>query len=209
MLRARPATTVANLVAEDLYQSGYSVVSDAIDGELALELAREAKTLWDADQYRAARIGSGDNLHLAPEIRSDRVLWIDETLPTLAQAEYLEFLDTVRVAINRRTYLGLYEWEGHLAVYPPGSRYRQHLDVFANARARQISTILYLNDAWQPGDGGELRIWTDPALPQGPFVDIEPRFGTLVSFLSEDYFHEVLPTRIERFSVTGWFRVRP
>ncbi|MCB1133221.1 MAG: 2OG-Fe(II) oxygenase, partial [Verrucomicrobiae bacterium] len=67
---------------------------------------------------------------------------------------------------------------------------------------------LYLNDGWQPGDGGRLRIWTEPGRQDGPCEWIEPRLGTLVVFLAGEYWHEVEEARKTRMSVTGWFRTR-
>jgi len=37
-------------------------------------------------------------------------------------------------------------------------------------------------------------------------LDIYPRDGRLVLFLSADFEHEVLPAARERLSVAGWFR---
>ncbi len=207
MLRPLRSPDVLNLFARQLATDGWCSSDELVEPDLLDALGRETRCLWEQGDFRAARIGSGKDQHLAPEIRSDRILWIDDE-PTAPQQAYMATLDALRVEINRETFLGLFEWEGHLACYPEGSHYRQHLDVFAHARQRKVSTVLYLNPAWRPGDGGELRIWTTPGSPDGPYVDVEPRYGTLVSFLSEDYFHEVLPTRVPRFSVTGWFRTR-
>lgn len=192
---------------------GFAVVEDALDAHLLEALAREARCLYRQDEFDPARVGTGEDRQLALSVRSDRIHWIDEHEPTAPQRAYMGFLDEVRVAINRETFMGLDRWEGHLAVYPEGSFYKRHLDVFANARERKISTVLYLNPHWKPGDGGELRLWTTPASAgpwqtDGPYVDIEPRFGTLVAFLSEEYYHEVLPAHARRYSVTGWLRVR-
>lgn len=211
MTRTRVVDRVAS-IARLLAEQGYCVLPDALPGDLLGALIRDARTAWDGEEYRAARVGSGGSRHLAPAIRSDRILWFDQEAPTPAQRAYLDWLERLRLEINQHTFMGLFEWEGHFACYPPGSAYVRHLDVFADARQRQVSTVLYLNEAWQRGDGGELRIWTDPAGPDwqldSPTIDIEPRAGTLVLFLSEDYYHEVLPSRADRFSVTGWFRTR-
>ena len=43
---------------------------------------------------------------------------------------------------------------------------------------------------------------------EGESVILEPRMGTLVAFLAGDHWHEVLPARKMRMSITGWFRVR-
>jgi SM-20-related protein len=200
-------------IARQLAERGFAVIENALDAVLLEALSHEARCLYEQDEYDVARVGTGDERKLALSVRSDRIHWIDEHAPSAPQQGYLGFLDDVRAQINLETFMGLARWEGHLAVYPIGSFYRRHLDVFANARERKVSTVLYLNPEWRPGDGGELRLWTTPASqgawdPEGPFVDIEPRFGTLVAFLSEDYYHEVLPAHARRFSVTGWFRVR-
>jgi SM-20-related protein len=94
-----------------------------------------------------------------------------------------------------------------MALYPPGSFYRKHLDQFRGATHRKVSAILYLNPDWSPADGGELRLYLAPS-GEGDHLDIAPLGGTLVTFLSDRFHHEVLPTRRERRSLTGWFRVR-
>ena len=94
-----------------------------------------------------------------------------------------------------------------MALYPPGSFYRKHLDQFRGVAHRKVSAILYLNPAWSVDDGGELRLYLEPA-GEGEYRDIAPLGGTLVCFRSDRFHHEVLPTRRERRSLTGWFRVR-
>lgn len=70
-----------------------------------------------------------------------------------------------------------------------------------------VQVLLYLNDAWSDADGGQLRLYADPADPPAG-TDIQPLGGRLVTFLSTDYPHEVLPARRERVSVTGWLKRR-
>jgi len=40
------------------------------------------------------------------------------------------------------------------------------------------------------------------------YQDVPPEGGTLVCFMSERFWHEVLPARRLRLSLTGWFRRR-
>lgn len=68
-----------------------------------------------------------------------------------------------------------------------------------------LTTILYLNPGWQPGDGGELVIYTEDG--QNVLGTISPTFGTLVLFLSGEFPHEVLTSNRSRYSLTGWFRI--
>ena len=91
--------------------------------------------------------------------------------------------------------LRLFTFEGHFAIYPEGTFYTAHLDRHAGTSDRVVTTILYLNPDWQPGDGGELKLWTTSGDKTGAFILIEPRLGTLVCFMAGDFWHEVLPTK--------------
>ncbi|MFT6396670.1 MAG: SM-20-related protein [Bradymonadia bacterium] len=174
---------------------------------LVARLGKQVRREVESGVLRAACIGAGANKRYAPEIRSDHIRWLDPAAPTPAEAELHSRLDRLRSEINRRAQLGLFDWEGHVASYPPGAFYQRHLDVFRHARERVASTVLYLNPNWQPGDGGELRIYLDGKSLER-FVDIPPLGGTLVTFLSEEVYHAVQPAQVERSSVTGWFRTR-
>jgi SM-20-related protein len=137
-------------------------------------------------------------------IRGDHVLWIDESQAGPALKAVLEKLEALRLAVNQGLFLGLFDVELHFAVYPPGAGYQRHLDRFRDDDRRSLTVILYLNEDWQRDDGGLLRFW--PA--ESGALDIVPTGGTLVTFLSDRFWHEVLPARRERLSLTGWFRRR-
>jgi len=194
-------------LAEDLAALGIAIRPAAIDEGLTRALVADARALRAEGEFEVARIGTGTVRQFNPEIRSDYIRWIDPAAPTEPQREWLAHLESLRTAINAATWLGLFDWEGHLAHYPEGSFYRRHLDVFKEHQERKVTTVLYLNHDWLPGDGGELRIYTaGPSLDA--FVDLPPTAGLLVTFLAEEVYHEVLPAKTDRFSVTGWFRVR-
>jgi SM-20-related protein len=201
------AFSKAAQLADQLYSRGYGAIDHFISPALVEALATEARQLWDEGSFEYARIGTGAEKQRCPSVRSDRILWLDPAQMTPAQKQYMDALEELRVEINRRTMLGLFEWEGHLAMYPPQTFYRRHLDVFRHARERKVSVILYLNDDWSPVDGGELRIYTEGTSLES-YVDVAPRAGTLATFLSEEFYHEVLLAHAERLSITGWFRVR-
>jgi SM-20-related protein len=114
-------------------------------------------------------------------------------------------MDTLRRSLNRRLLLGMDEFEAHYALYAAGTHYARHHDRFRDDDARVLSSVLYLNLAWHDADGGALRLYLDAAVPDA-HLDIYPRDGTLVLFLSGDFEHEVLPATRERLSVAGWFR---
>ncbi len=116
-------------------------------------------------------------------------------------------LEQLRLAVNESLLVGLFEFEGHFAVYPPGTFYRRHLDRFSDHDARVLTCILYLNEDWDADDGGQLRIHSDAIAPAAQ-LDVLPEGGTFVGFLSAEFPHEVLPARCERMAITGWFRRR-
>jgi SM-20-related protein len=191
-------------VADDLATRGWSVLTDAVPMELAAQLADVCSDLWQAEQLTPAAIGRGADLAVVPEIRGDYTCWLDDCPPSEARSAYLELMKRLRDSLNRALFLGLDTFETHFALYPPGAGYSKHLDRFQNSPLRTVSVVAYLNRNWQPGDGGELRLH----LKEG-VVDVEPRAGTLVVFMSARILHEVLPARKDRCSLVGWFRRRP
>ena len=196
-------------LADDLAENGFVVVPDFLSRRTGDALVAEIATLWNDGSYRAAAVGRGDEKQVRAEIRSDHVRWLDPTDLTTAQEGYWAQMETLRDALNRSLFLGLFDLEAHLACFPAGAHYKAHLDRHRETEVRMISAIVYLNREWSPEDGGELRLYTDrESGTDGPFLDIAPAFGKLVLFLSGDFWHEVLPARRERHSLTGWFRRR-
>lgn len=200
--------TSAESIATVLCEQGWVVCPGFLSPHEALVLGRESREGWEEGTFRRARVGRGTDLQLREDIRTDHVCWLEAEGVSKAQEAYLERLEELRLAINARMFLGLFAFEGHFAVYPPGAFYRAHLDRHRQTQDRLVTVIVYLNEDWSEGDGGELRLWTSPGLREGPSILVEPRLATLVCFLSGDYWHEVLPARRPRMSITGWFRLR-
>lgn len=206
-----PGETLSDFSAlsESLAKHGYAVVPGFLDREVGDALLEEAFTLWEDGEYRRAAIGRGDEQKVRAEIRSDHVLWLDEMALSPGQKRYWDRMESLRAALNRDLFLGLFDFEAHLACFPEGTRYRAHLDRHRDSEARTLSAIVYLNEGWRPEDGGSLRLYTDRELGvDGPWIDIVPEFGKLVIFLSAVFWHEVLPASRDRHSITGWFRRR-
>ncbi|WP_254045150.1 2OG-Fe(II) oxygenase [Thiohalocapsa sp. ML1] len=203
-------------IAAALTEQGWCVTDGFVSPLLVSQLRHEAQARWQKGEFRRAGVGRGADLEVRPEVRTDRVLWLDPAALTGAQRCYWDALEAVRLAVNQAMYLGLHELEAHFAVYPPGSYYRRHLDQFRGIGRRRLSCILYLNDDWQAADGGALRIYTEPVdadrgeagVASGDCVEVLPLGGRFVTFLSARFLHEVLPARRERFSLTGWLLSR-
>lgn len=191
-------------VLDDLVERHFAVRQDLFPEELVAALAEEARRLWEAGRFRRARIGRGSHQQLRPEIRSDFIHWLHPEQLSPPQAAYWTAIDQLRLQLNRALFLNLREFEAHLAVYPPGTFYRRHLDQFREGHARLITCLLYLNRDWREDFGGQLRIY----LPdnEDAFVDVLPMAGTFVMFRSDTVAHEVLPATRHRFSITGWLR---
>lgn len=187
---------------------GWAVIPMSLGVEEGHHLKDECTARHARGDFRRAGVGRGEALQVREDIRRDEVMWIEKTEASTHQNLYLASLEILRLALNQRFFLGLFDYEGHFAIYPEGAFYKAHLDRHAGTRDRIVTIILYLNDGWKTGDGGELKIWTSPEGREGAYEIIEPRMGTMVCFMAEDFWHEVLPATKQRMSITGWFRQR-
>ena len=180
------------------------MADDFIDAGLLADLRARCLELRDAGALRPARIGRDQQQKVVPEVRGDFIAWLSQPERDAEQL-LLGKLEELRAALNRALMAGLEDFQGHFAVYPSGAAYARHFDRLVGSDVRAISAALYLNDDWQPDDGGQLRIYTGG----GRSEDVLPQGGRLVAFQSDRFEHEVLPARRERLSFTGWFRRRP
>ena len=189
-------------------RQGWAETPESMDRASSLRLMDECRAGFSNGGFKRAGVGRGDKLEVREDIRRDHVMWIEAGESGIEQECWLAKLEEIRLDLNRKFYLGLFDYEGHFAIYPEGAFYKPHLDRHAGTSDRIVTVILYLNPDWQPGDGGELKIWTSPEGRDGAFQLIEPRLGTMVCFLSGEFWHEVLPAVKTRMSITGWFRQR-
>jgi SM-20-related protein len=202
-LAAIPDAKVTDACAALAAQS-HAVVPDFLPSPAITALAATARRRDAAGEFRAAGIGHGPTRAERSDIRGDRTLWLDDQAPAPTERPLWGALEQMRIALNEATFLGLFSFEGHYALYPPGAGYRRHRDCFRDDDTRVLSCVLYLNEAWTAGDGGMLRLY----LPGDKVRDILPVAGTLVCFLSHRFEHEVLPARRDRLAIAGWFRRR-
>lgn len=194
-------------IADALVERGYLVA----DGLLPPALLASLSTHFDQlqkNEFKAAGIGRQMDFQQQESIRSDKICWIEPT--TDVTVNFLHYMESLRVGINRRLYMGLLDYESHFAHYPVGAFYKKHMDAFRANRQqgrsnRVLSTVLYLNQDWQSESGGELVVYAEEG--EQVIAKISPIAGRLVIFLSEKFPHEVLPATRERKSIAGWFRV--
>jgi len=190
-------------IAGQLTSRGFVVVENALPAAL---LARLDDGCHDREAWRFAPAGTGRGEDRKRDglVRGDVIRWLDDAQE--ADQVYLALMEGLRVALNERLCLGLFTYEGHYAIYGPGTRYGKHLDALVGQRNRLLSTVVYLDSEWALADGGELVLHgtgEQPALAR-----ILPQPGLMVMFLSEDFPHEVLAASRPRHSIAGWFSGR-
>jgi SM-20-related protein len=196
-------------IAHALEHAGFALCQDFLDPGLCLDLLEEARCLWREGDFRQATVGRATKKGLHSEIRNDQIWWLNEATLSKSQRIYWQRMDALKQFLNQRLLLGLVELEAHLARFPAKGFYKPHLDRHRGTAHRVLSAVLYLDPDWSPADGGQLRLYTNQALgTAGPCLDVVPEAGKLALFLSGEIWHEVLPSKRPRHSLTGWFRQR-
>jgi SM-20-related protein len=193
-------------IADALASDGWIVLPKALSTEATAALAAEIRDQFAAGVFHRAGVGKSGQLQVVNEVRGDHVNWLEQDSAAPLQRAWLDWLQQLSGELNRHLYLGLQEFEGHAAIYPPGSFYKKHLDQFRGTSERSVTAILYLNQNWQAQDGGQLRLYLDDDCHA--YRDIQPEAGTLVVFLAARFYHEVLTSQRERIALTGWFKRR-
>jgi SM-20-related protein len=192
---------VFDRIADALSETGYAVLPAALPAIMGDALLARAAS-FDHSVFRAAGVGRADKFQLNALVRNDEIRWL--TPDNEVEAAYLAWMEALRMGLNRRLFMGLFDYEGHFARYAPGAFYKKHVDAFKGRTNRVLSTVFYLNPNWEVTDGGHLLMYDhrDDAI-----ATISPLMGTLVVFLSDCFPHEVRQASRLRYSIAGWFRV--
>lgn len=198
--------SISERIASEVYDKSYAIIDDFISEELRVSLLKEQSELLEAGKFRIAAVGKGEKKQVRTEIRNDQVLWIDSDNLNKFERQYWAKVEEIRKAINQRCYLGLKSFEAHFARYPIGSFYVRHMDQFQQVLYRLVTVIIYLNDSWKEEDEGMLRMYLPQEDGSEKILDVLPKGGRLVVFMSGEIPHEVMPTKKERISITGWLR---
>lgn len=189
-------------IAEALVERGFIHLQHLLPQWLALKLMHEAKRLA-ALEFKPAGIGRNNSQQLNSQVRTDSTLWFSGN--SVIQQAYLDWMEQLRMGLNRRLFMGLFDFECHFSHYSPGDFYQRHLDAFKGRSNRILSSVFYLNPHWSENNGGELLLYADEQL--SPLLIVPPRFNSCILFLSDVFPHEVLTSRCDRFSIAGWYRV--
>lgn len=214
---------------------GFVVKEGFLGRQNALAVRDALVNVAKSNEFHDAKVGAGGNSRNDRAVRGDRIHWIktprdpqapsegDVTSPAILhlrkQVESLVFgLKKVSPELDVRNVIST-----QFAIFPgDGARFVKHLDTYSNAQrdehgamsedglVRLVTCVYYLNDDWEPEDGGQLRVHLKETanLPACQW-DVPPSLDTLVIFRSLDVEHEVLPTYTERKAVTIWFYGKP
>lgn len=186
-------------IADDLADRGYSVVDGFLNAEEVNSLLRLDEFQNGLLHMKKAGIGQQTDFRINEAVRGDYIRWIDKSAALPEVKLYIDRVTEMMRFINRSLFLSLKDIELHMTVYPAGAYYKRHLDQFKPGDNRKLSVICYLNNDWTEELGGQLRIYLN-----GGTHDFLPLAGRLVCFRSDLIEHEVLPSKKERLSITGW-----
>lgn len=177
------------------------VSNQFLNQNLATNLRLNLLSLYKNEALRLAGIG---NLHLLSkdkEIRRDKIFWLNKTDMNIHEITFFKLIDDFVDYLNKTCFTGIKSYEFHYALYEKGAFYKKHLDQFKLDDSRAFSMIMYLNENWVEGDGGELKVYFE-----NEFQLISPTNQKFVFFKSNDLEHEVLVSHTKRMSITGWLK---
>ncbi len=192
---------VLDVIADALVDKGYIFLPELIPHPISQVLLEKIQAT-EIHELKAASIGRGAEQQLNPDIRRDRIQWLEEQ--SEPDSLYLDLMTQLKDGLNRRLFMGLFDYESHYAVYQPGAFYKKHVDALKGSQNRILTTVFFLNPDWMPADCGELIIYDEA---DNEIERIAPKMGHFVIFLSERFPHEVSKTLAQRNSIAGWFRV--
>jgi SM-20-related protein len=191
-------------IIDGILTQGYGFSDFILSQEEVTALNKAFDLRQQTKQFRPAAVGNQAGKQILTKIRGDLICWLPEEGQFPIETVYFARIQSLIEYFNRTCYLGLLDSEFHYAEYPVGASYKRHLDRFRTDSHRKLSVICYLNENWQPQDGGQLMLY--PA--ENEIKIVQPIAGRLVCFESDKLEHEVLIASRNRRSITGWLRTR-
>ena len=183
---------------DELISKGRVEIQRFLSPSLTGHLLNRVMSFDQGGALRPAGIRSAGEI--VKSVRGDNIRWIEDWGPE-PMKETKAVLMELGKALRSELRAPLKSFEAHFSRYGNGAFYKKHLDQHLGQKRRLITFVLYLNHC----DGGELVIYKREKRGQID-VHIRPEAGKLVLFLSGEIFHEVLPSRSDRFGLTGWYR---
>ncbi|GAA3946266.1 2OG-Fe(II) oxygenase [Chitinophaga oryziterrae] len=192
---------IFDVLINSFIETKIGITSNFLSKQLSADLVNNLNTLYDNKHMQAAGTGNDSIAVQNKLVRNDVIYWLDRKHEDQYENAFFDLMDSFVEYLNSSCYTGITGYEFHYALYETGSFYKKHLDQFRNNESRQYSMIIYLNENWIEGDGGQLSISHD-----GTDYKIDPTGGKSVFFKSSELEHEVLVTNKPRMSITGWLK---
>jgi SM-20-related protein len=186
-------------ILREIERNGFGLIPNLVS---ATDLAEMNRFFIDhRGEFTPAMVGSKDQKQRVEAVRGDFTYWIDALDPVKPFDKLVGFLDQLRSSVNEKFFLGLQQYECHLAYYPPGTFYKKHLDRHESNSSRSLSFVFYLNETV----GGELVLYNKD---NEIIKTVTPTPGTFICFMSDEFPHEVKPSEQERRTFTGWMHTK-
>lgn len=189
-------------IAHDIREDGYSINPCALPPYLQAVLG-DHLAVMDDHKFDLAAIGRDKGNIKNRFVRRDSICWI--TGEATAGRLWLDWARRLKMYLNQRLFLGLFDFESHFSYYASGAFYKRHVDASRGDSNRVLTIFAYLNHDWTVEDAGELVLYCSEDDQQG--IRVTPAMGTLVVFLSKEFPYEVLPANRDRYSIAGWYRI--
>lgn len=184
-----------------LAQDGWITIDNFIAPREVLEIIEDITFWLDKAAFKQAGVGKLKTHQINKTYRRDKIKWIEPQSCQPNTQKFIFLMSGLMHQFKGAFFLPLKDFECHYAIYNIGDFYKRHSDQFNSHTHRILSVVLYLNNDWKTGDGGELVLY----LNKNKTVKIEPLGGRLAIFKSEIE-HEVLPAKSNRKSITGWMK---
>lgn len=209
-----------DLLAKQLDEVGFVIIDDFLPENMARAMKASNMKLYEESEMQEGATTGGSERVGIPH-RGDVLKWIGydgESEASRCVSAFVEHIEQSMLAIGDAASMVAPEvaravssvkWrsETMLTCYPGKNRarYFRHTDN-SSGNGRLLTALVYLNENWQQGDGGELRLFYPGEKNLKVRMEVEPLWNRLLLFWSDDRSpHEVLSTCKDRFAATVWF----
>jgi len=193
---------ISQTIDDDLVHTGFHIIDGFLDQAPYQALSQTIKNMPLHTHFKMAKVGRAATEAHHPTIRNDHISWLapdDDTWQIFFAA-----INNIKTILNRSLFLGLDQFESHIAIYPPGHFYKKHVDQFKTTQNRRISCVYYFNDHWQPEHGGELTLYNQ----DNTMLSVVAPHGNRFICFNSELPHEVMMTYQTRYSIAGWLKTR-
>lgn len=149
-----------------LRTTGFAVVPEFLSPSAVLAVKSDISALRGGGRFASAGVGDASTNRLDASVRQCEQCFLYPQLKhggggdQAGRSVLYDSLGALAAELQRDggPALDALLTEGLYARYPGGGYYRRHVDSVAGTASeiRQWSYLLYLNEQWQPGDGGEV-----------------------------------------------------